>query len=83
MRATRGNASFVGTGGDVAVLTPLNSLGDNGTITAFDTAMKEAIGAGARAIILDMRETPSGGNTENLEQIQLVGGCHHRDLSGV
>ena len=56
--------SFVGTGGDVAVLTPLNSLGDNGTITAFDTAMKEAIGAGARAIILDMRETPSGGNTE-------------------
>ena len=56
--------SFVGTGGDVAVLTPLNSLGDNGTISAFDTAMKEAIGAGARAIILDMRETPSGGNTE-------------------
>ncbi|MEL7728150.1 PDZ domain-containing protein [Citromicrobium bathyomarinum] len=56
--------SFVGTGGDVAVLTPLNSLGDNGTITAFDAAMKEAIGAGARAIILDMRETPSGGNTE-------------------
>ena len=56
--------SFVGTGGDVAVLTPLNSLGDNGTITAFDAAMQEAIGAGARAIILDMRETPSGGNTE-------------------
>ncbi|XAP77452.1 PDZ domain-containing protein [Citromicrobium bathyomarinum] len=56
--------SFVGTGGDVAVLTPLNSLGDNGTITAFDAAMKEAIAAGARAIILDMRETPSGGNTE-------------------
>ena len=56
--------AFVGTGGDVAVLTPLNSLGDNGTITAFDEAMKEAVGAGARAIILDMRETPSGGNTE-------------------
>lgn len=56
--------SFVGTGGDVAVLTPLNSLGDNGTITAFDAAMKEAIAAGARAVILDMRETPSGGNTE-------------------
>ncbi len=56
--------SFVGTGGDVAVLTPLNSLGDNGTIPAFDAAMKEAIGAGARGIILDMRETPSGGNTE-------------------
>ena len=46
------------------MLTPLNSLGDNGTITAFDAAVKEAIGAGARAIILDMRETPSGGNTE-------------------
>lgn len=56
--------AFVGTGGDVAVLTPLNSLGDNVTITAFDAAMQEAIGAGARAIILDMRETPSGGNTE-------------------
>lgn len=56
--------AFVDTGGDVAVLTPLNSLGDNGTIAAFDAAMQEAIGAGARAIILDMRETPSGGNTE-------------------
>jgi len=56
--------SFVGPAGDVAVLAPLNSLGNNATITAFDAAMKEAIGAGARAIILDMRETPSGGNTE-------------------
>ena len=56
--------SFVGPRGDVAVLAPLNSLGNNATITAFDAAMEEAIGAGARAIILDMRETPSGGNTE-------------------
>ncbi|GAB5347323.1 S41 family peptidase [Alteriqipengyuania sp. 357] len=56
--------SFAGPRGDVAVLAPLNSLGNNDTITAFDAAMKKAIGAGARAIILDMRETPSGGNTE-------------------
>ncbi|MEL7688671.1 PDZ domain-containing protein [Citromicrobium bathyomarinum] len=56
--------SFVGPRGDVAVLAPLNSLGNNDTITAFDAALKNAIAAGARAVILDMRETPSGGNTE-------------------
>lgn len=56
--------SFVGPRGDVAVLSPLNSLGNNDTITAFDAALKNAIAAGARAVILDMRETPSGGNTE-------------------
>ena len=56
--------SFVGPRGDVAVLAPLNSLGNNDTITAFDEALKNAIAAGARAVILDMRETPSGGNTE-------------------
>ena len=56
--------SFVGDEGDVAVLRPNNSLGDNETITAFDAALAEAIAQGARAVILDMRETPSGGNTE-------------------
>ena len=53
---------FVGQAADVAVLTPLNSLGNNDTIKAFDAAMEKA--KGARAIILDVRETPSGGNTE-------------------
>ena len=54
--------SFVGQAKDVAVVTPLNSLGNNDTITAFDAAMEKA--KSARAVILDMRETPSGGNTE-------------------
>lgn len=53
---------FVGPGGSVAVIAPLNSLGNNDTIKAFDEAIQQA--AGAAAIILDMRETPSGGNTE-------------------
>ncbi|MDP5103636.1 MAG: S41 family peptidase [Erythrobacter sp.] len=53
---------FVGAEGDVAVIRILNSLGNNDTITAFDAAM--VLAAEARAVILDMRETPSGGNTE-------------------
>lgn len=53
---------MVGKDSEIALITPLNSLGNNATITAFDRAMREAVGA--RAIILDMRETPSGGNTE-------------------
>jgi carboxyl-terminal processing protease len=38
-----------------------NSLGENGTIAAFDGAMS-AIPAGSR-LILDLSDTPSGGNT--------------------
>jgi len=38
-----------------------NSLGDQGTIAAFDTAMA-ALPANAR-LVLDLRDTPSGGNT--------------------
>ena len=53
---------FVGPNKDVAQITPLNSLGNNATIESFDDAMVEA--KDARAVILDMRETPSGGNTE-------------------
>ncbi|MEL6706728.1 MAG: PDZ domain-containing protein [Pseudomonadota bacterium] len=53
---------FLGENSEIAHITVLNSLGDNGTITAFDAIMEQAVGA--RAIILDMRETPSGGNTE-------------------
>ncbi|MEO9561023.1 MAG: hypothetical protein ABJ063_09955 [Marinomonas sp.] len=52
----------IGEAGKVVVITPLNSLGNNDTIAAFDRAMIEA--ADANAIVLDMRETPSGGNTE-------------------
>lgn len=55
-------AEFVGEDQDVAVLRVLNSLGNNDTIRAFDEAMAKA--KGAKAIILDMRDTPSGGNTE-------------------
>ena len=53
---------FIGQDDSVAVITPLNSLGNNDTIAAFDAAMEEA--TGASAVVLDMRETPSGGNTE-------------------
>ena len=56
--------SFVGADRTVAVLRPNNSLGNNDTIPAFDVALEQAIAAGATAVILDMRETPSGGNTE-------------------
>ncbi|MGB7418593.1 MAG: PDZ domain-containing protein [Erythrobacter sp.] len=54
--------TFVGSDGDIALITVLNSLGNNDTITAFDEAVERA--AGARAFILDLRDTPSGGNTE-------------------
>ena len=53
---------FAGAEQDVAVLRVHNSLGNNDLITAFDDAMVQA--KDARAIVLDMRETPSGGNTE-------------------
>ncbi|AXK43630.1 S41 family peptidase [Erythrobacter aureus] len=55
---------FVGKDRDIAILRPLNSLGNNETITAFDGALEKAIKAGAKALILDLRDTPSGGNTE-------------------
>lgn len=55
---------FIGDRGEVVVLRPNNSLGNNDTIGAFDIAMRRALDKGARAVILDMRETPSGGNTE-------------------
>lgn len=38
-----------------------NSLGDTATIAAFDAAMAGL--RGARGVVLDLRETPSGGNT--------------------
>ncbi|MEM1037726.1 MAG: S41 family peptidase [Pseudomonadota bacterium] len=47
---------------DIGIIRINNSLGDNQTIVAFDEAMK-ALGE-SRAIIVDLRNTPSGGNTE-------------------
>jgi carboxyl-terminal processing protease len=44
-----------------------NSLGDNGTVAAFDTALRQL--AAAKAILLDLRNTPSGGNTDVAEPI--------------
>ncbi len=56
------SVDFVGKGKDVAHLRIANALGNNDLITAFDAAMEQA--AGAKALILDLRDTPSGGNTE-------------------
>lgn len=52
----------IGAGGKVGVIRINNSLGNNDTITAFDAAMEEL--AGVEAMVLDLRDTPSGGNTE-------------------
>jgi len=48
--------------GEIAVIRLHNSLGNNDIIQAFDAAMRET--ASAKGLILDFRETPSGGNTE-------------------
>ena len=56
--------SFVGDEEELAVIRPNNSLGNNHTIAAFDTAIQRVLDEGSEAVILDMRETPSGGNTE-------------------
>ncbi len=47
--------------GDVATITFNNSLGDSATIEAFDAMMAQAIDS--KRIVLDLTETPSGGNT--------------------
>ncbi len=44
-----------------------NSLGDEGTVVAFDAAM-EAL-RGARGWILDLRDTPGGGSTDVAEPV--------------
>jgi hypothetical protein len=49
-------------GSNVAILRINNRLGDNGLIDQFDTAMAEV--TDVDAIILDLRNTPSGGNAE-------------------
>jgi len=47
---------------EIAVLRINNRLGDNGLITAFDEALQAVLDADG--IILDLRNTPSGGNSE-------------------
>lgn len=49
-------------GRTVGVVRFNNSLGDNATIAAFDEAMRAL--ADADALILDLRDLPSGGNTD-------------------
>ena len=44
-----------------------NSLGEDATVAAFDAAMDQL--KGARAWILDLRDTPGGGNTDVAEPI--------------
>ena len=48
--------------GRIGVIRIANSLGNNDTIKAFDNALRTL--AGSEAIVLDLRDTPSGGNTE-------------------
>ncbi|MFM7376737.1 MAG: S41 family peptidase [Erythrobacter sp.] len=47
--------------GGIARIRFHNSLGDNGVIAAFDAALASL--DGTRALILDLRDTPGGGNT--------------------
>ncbi|MGF1543150.1 MAG: S41 family peptidase [Parvularculaceae bacterium] len=48
--------------GEVAIVRFNNSLGKDETIAAFDAAIVDA--ADAAAFVLDMRDTPGGGNTD-------------------
>jgi len=53
--------------GDLGYLRIENQLGDSATVAAFDAAL--ATLAPARGLILDLRNTPSGGTTEVAEPI--------------
>ncbi len=53
--------------GPYGIIRVNNSLGDNETITAFDEAVRDL--ADTEAIIIDLRNTPSGGNTETARSI--------------
>lgn len=53
--------------GDIGHVRIENSLGNPDTIPAFDAALDEL--ASARALILDLRNTPSGGSTDVAEPI--------------
>ncbi len=53
--------------GDVGYIRFNDSLGDPGTVTAFDVAVDSM--RGARGWIIDLRDTPSGGSTDVAEPI--------------
>ncbi|HET9622942.1 MAG TPA: S41 family peptidase [Kofleriaceae bacterium] len=53
--------------GDRGYIRIENSLGDSDTVAAFDAALQAL--APARVVILDLRNTPSGGSTEVAEPI--------------
>ncbi|MBL6939026.1 MAG: hypothetical protein ISS15_18315 [Alphaproteobacteria bacterium] len=53
--------------GAVAVLRVENSLGDSGLVAEVDKALDHL--DGAKAVVLDLRNTPSGGNTDVAEPI--------------
>ncbi|MBS0470068.1 MAG: hypothetical protein JSR60_03270 [Proteobacteria bacterium] len=52
---------------EIAWLRPGNSLGDTGLIAEFDKALADV--RHVRGLILDLRDTPSGGNTDVAEPI--------------
>ena len=54
--------SRLGPGGRIGMIRFENALGDNTTIGAFDAAIASL--ADTESIVLDLRNTPSGGNTE-------------------
>ncbi|RYZ23275.1 MAG: peptidase [Chitinophagaceae bacterium] len=47
--------------GNIGYIRIANSLGDDALIAAFDSVLQQL--AGTRGLVLDLRETPSGGNT--------------------
>ncbi len=53
--------------GDLGILRLHNSLGEDATVAAFDAAL--ATLASAKALVLDLRDTPSGGSSEVAEPI--------------
>ena len=53
--------------GELGLVRIENSLGDTGTIADFDRALEKL--KGAKGFILDLRNTPSGGNTGTAEPI--------------
>ncbi len=55
--------SSVGQRGDIGVIRINNSLGDAGLIAAFDAALTALNDAETQALVLDLRDTPSGGNS--------------------
>ena len=55
------NSSSLGKSGEIGYIRPNNSLGDTALIQAFDQAL--ALLRNSKGLILDLRETPSGGNS--------------------